>query len=129
MSRLKNTLAEDLIAAKKDIERLSEHNLRLNKEKEELTKERGNLVVDLTGTERDNQSLSTVKPRLFLFSVENSFRFSFSSDHQRSSCRVSRSFHFVHVDVFRFFQGKKVLKIISTKHRICSVNSKSNANS
>jgi len=61
MSRLKNTLAEDLIAAKKDIERLSEHNLRLNKEKEELTKERGNLVVDLTGTERDNQTLNSVK--------------------------------------------------------------------
>jgi len=60
MSRLKNTLAEDLIAAKKDIERLSEHNLRLNKEKEGLTKERGNLVIDLTGTERDNQSLSSV---------------------------------------------------------------------
>jgi hypothetical protein len=61
MSRLKNTLAEDLIAAKKDIERLSEHNLRLNKEKEELTKERGNLLVDLSGTERDNQTLNSVK--------------------------------------------------------------------
>ncbi|CAF4163203.1 unnamed protein product, partial [Rotaria sp. Silwood2] len=59
MTRLKNTLAEDLIAAKKDVERLSEHNLRLNKEKEELTKERGNLVVDLTGTERDNQTLNS----------------------------------------------------------------------
>lgn len=60
MTRLKNTLAEDLIAAKKDIERLSEHNVRLNKEKEDLTKERGNLVVDLTGTERDNQTLNSV---------------------------------------------------------------------
>ncbi|CAF4083580.1 unnamed protein product [Rotaria magnacalcarata] len=59
MTRLKNTLAEDLIASKKDIERLSEHNARLNKEKEELTKERGNLVVDLTGTERDNQTLNS----------------------------------------------------------------------
>ena len=64
MSRLKNTLAEDLIAAKKDIERLSDHNLRLNKEKEELTKERGNLVVDLNGTERDNQTLGSVNDRL-----------------------------------------------------------------
>lgn len=60
MARLKNTLAEDLIAAKKDIERLSEHNSRLNKEKEDLTKERGNLVVDLTGSERDNQTLNSV---------------------------------------------------------------------
>ncbi|CAF3848033.1 unnamed protein product [Rotaria sordida] len=59
LTRLKNTLAEDLIAAKKDVERLSDHNLRLNKEKEELTKERGNLVVDLTGTERDNQTLNS----------------------------------------------------------------------
>ena len=63
MTRLKNTLAEDLIAAKKDIERLSEHNVRLNKEKEDLTKERGNLVVDLTGTERDNQTLNSVGSR------------------------------------------------------------------
>lgn len=60
MTRLKNTLAEDLIAAKKDIERLSEHNVRLNKEKEELTKARGNLVVDLNGIERDNQTLNSV---------------------------------------------------------------------
>ena len=66
MSRLKNTLAEDLIAAKKDIERLSDHNLRLNKEKEELTKERGNLVVDLNGTERDNQTLGSVNARMRL---------------------------------------------------------------
>jgi uncharacterized protein YoxC len=68
MSRLKNTLAEDLIDCKKDVERLSEHNLRLNKEKEELTKERGNLVVDLSGTERDNQTLNSVnKSKLSLF--------------------------------------------------------------
>jgi hypothetical protein len=67
MARLKNTLAEDLIAAKKDIERLSEHNLRLNKEKEELTKERGNLVVDLTGTERDNQTLNSVNSSFNFF--------------------------------------------------------------
>ena len=68
MTRLKNTLAEDLIAAKKDVERLSEHNLRLNKEKEELTKERGNLVVDLSGTERDNQTLNAVnKSQRFSF--------------------------------------------------------------
>ncbi|CAF4826729.1 unnamed protein product [Rotaria sp. Silwood1] len=59
LTRIKTTLAEDLIAAKKDIERLSEHNARLNKEKEELTKERGNLVVDLSGTERDNQTLNS----------------------------------------------------------------------
>ena len=83
MTRLKNTLAEDLIAAKKDIERLSDHNLRLNKEKEDLTKERGNLVVDLTGTERDNQTLNSVissfshlrKSLFFLFSFRQSVHY------------------------------------------------------
>jgi hypothetical protein len=73
MNRLKNTLAEDLIAAKKDIERLSEHNLRLNKEKEELTKERGNLVVDLNGTERDNQTLNSVNKLQPFFLKSTSF--------------------------------------------------------
>ncbi len=78
MTRLKNTLAEDLIAAKKDVQRLSEHSLRLNKEKEELTKERGNLVVDLTGTERDNQTLNSVNnSNLFMFIQKNVFSFFF----------------------------------------------------
>jgi len=67
MTRLKNTLAEDLIAARKDIERLSDHNLRLNKEKEELTKDRGNLVIDLTGSERDNQTLNSVRTSRIYF--------------------------------------------------------------
>ncbi len=67
MTRLKNTLAEDLIAARKDIERLSDHNLRLNKEKEELTKDRGNLVIDLTGSERDNQTLNSVRTSQIYF--------------------------------------------------------------
>ena len=66
MTRLKNTLAEDLIAARKDIERLSDHNMRLNKEKEELTKERGNLVIDLTGSERDNQTLNSVRTYTYI---------------------------------------------------------------
>ena len=86
MTRLKNTLAEDLIAAKKDIERLSEHNLRLNKEKEDLTKERGNLVVDLTGTERDNQTLNTVNRSIRLLSFLL---------HQTFSRRFRRSVLFV----------------------------------
>ena len=89
MTRLKNTLAEDLIAAKKDVERLSEHNVRLNKEKEELTKERGNLVVDLTGTERDNHTLNSVRISLS-FLTECLFSSSSSLDYQCSTCRVSR---------------------------------------
>ena len=86
MTRLKNTLAEDLIAARKDIERLSDHNLRLNKEKEELTKERGNLVVDLTSYERDNQTLNSVSEPTF--SHLHTLTLSHLLDHQRSACRV-----------------------------------------
>jgi hypothetical protein len=85
MNRLKNTLAEDLIAAKKDIERLSEHNLRLNKEKEELTKERGNLVVDLSGTERDNQTLNSVNNSIFLLMLKKN-QFLFLLDYQCITC-------------------------------------------
>jgi hypothetical protein len=77
MTRLKNTLAEDLIAARKDIERLSEHNIRLNKEKEELTKERGNLVIDLTGSERDNQTLNSVIYLAYLSLLYHPFLSSF----------------------------------------------------
>ena len=60
IGRQKNALAEDLLLAKKDIERLSENNLRLSKEKEELNKERNNLVVDLTASERENRKQSEV---------------------------------------------------------------------
>lgn len=61
INRQKNALAEDLLAAKKDIERLSDSNLRLAKEKEELNKDRNNFVVDLTAAERDNRKQAEVK--------------------------------------------------------------------
>lgn len=126
MIRLKNTLAEDLIAAKKDVERLSEHNHRLNKEKEELTKERGNLVVDLTGTERDNQTLNSVIHTHLVHIFLRSF---FRLDDQCLTCRV-RMLNFINVvaSCSFLFSGKKLLKAISMKRKVLSVNSMSNVN-
>jgi hypothetical protein len=66
VSRQKNALAEDLLLAKKDIERLSDNNMRLTKEKEELNKERNNLVVDITASERENRKHAEVS---VIFSV------------------------------------------------------------
>lgn len=65
INRQKNALAEDLLLAKKDIERLTDNNQRLTKEKEELNKERNNFVVDLTAAERDNRTLSEVTLMFF----------------------------------------------------------------
>ena len=62
--RQKNTLAEDLLMAKKDIERLNENQTRLTRDKEELNKERNNFVVDLTAAERENRALSEVNASL-----------------------------------------------------------------
>lgn len=64
LSRQKNALAEDLVLAKKDIERLSDNNIKLIKEKEELNKERNNFVVDLTAAERENRKFAEVNASL-----------------------------------------------------------------
>ena len=64
INRQKNALAEDLILAKKDIERLSENHLRLTKEKEELNKERNNLCVELTSCERENRKQTEINASL-----------------------------------------------------------------
>ena len=57
VNRHKNALAEDLVMAKKDIERLTDNHVRLTREKEELNKERNNFVVDLSSSERENRKL------------------------------------------------------------------------
>lgn len=64
LSRQKNALAEDLVLAKKDIERLSDNNIKLTREKEELNKERNNFVVDLTAAERENRKFAEVNASL-----------------------------------------------------------------
>ena len=43
---------------KDDINRLNDFNTKLAREKEELAKEKANLIVQLTATERENRSLS-----------------------------------------------------------------------
>lgn len=64
LSRQKNALGEDLVMAKKDIERLSDNNIKLTREKEELNKERNNFVVDLTAAERENRKFAEVNASL-----------------------------------------------------------------
>jgi hypothetical protein len=59
-NRQKNALAEDLVMAKKDIERLGDNHLRLTKEKEDLNKERNNMVVDLAASERESRKQAEV---------------------------------------------------------------------
>ncbi len=78
INRLKNALAEDLLSAKKDVERLSDSNLRLAKEKEELNKDRNNFVVDLTAAERDNRKQAEVifcLKYIFVEGLDNVFSF------------------------------------------------------
>ena len=51
-------MEEDLAACRADILRLNDVNNKLSKEKEELAKEKANLIVQLTATERENRTLS-----------------------------------------------------------------------
>lgn len=60
VSRQKSALAEELINARKDLEGQSDTILRLAKEKEELTKDRAELVVQVNGYERENRQLNEV---------------------------------------------------------------------
>ena len=59
-SRQKTALAEELIAARKEIERQSDTIVRIAKEKEELTKDKAELTVDLTASERECRQQSEV---------------------------------------------------------------------
>ncbi len=57
MSRQKASLAEELINARKDLERQSDTIVRIAKEKEELTQDKAELAVQLTASERENRSV------------------------------------------------------------------------
>ena len=61
MSHIKANLAEELLTARKDLERQSEMILRVTKEKEELTHDKGELSVQLTACERENRQQSEVR--------------------------------------------------------------------
>ena len=71
VSRQKTALAEELIAARKEIERQSDTIVRIAKEKEELTKDKAELTVDLTASERECRQESEVGRPAFagIFSV------------------------------------------------------------
>lgn len=60
MSRQKQALAEELLTLRKELERVNNVVSRLNKEKELLTQENGELVVQVTATERENRQQSEV---------------------------------------------------------------------
>jgi len=60
MTRQKNSLAEELVNARRECERTNETCVRIAKEKENLTKEKAQLVVDLTAAERENRAQSEV---------------------------------------------------------------------
>ena len=60
MSRQKAALAEELIAARKEVERQSDTIVRIAKEKEALTRDKAQLTVELTASERENRQQSEV---------------------------------------------------------------------
>ena len=64
VSRQKASLAEELLQSRRMAEFQGENVSRIAKEKEELTKDKANLVVQLTAAERENRSQSEVSPRL-----------------------------------------------------------------
>ena len=53
-------LAEELLNARKEIERASDTTVRVSKEKEELTHEKAQLATELTAAERENRQQSEV---------------------------------------------------------------------
>ena len=61
VGRQKNALAEELINTRKDLERQSDAVLRLSKNKEELTKEKAELAVQITACERENRQQGEVR--------------------------------------------------------------------
>ena len=61
MTRQKNSLAEELVNARRECERTNETCVRIAKEKENLTKEKAQLIVDLTAAERENRAQSEVR--------------------------------------------------------------------
>lgn len=63
LSRQKNSLAEELLQTRRDVERQIEAVTRIAKEKEELTKEKAELIVQLTASERENRAQAEVRKR------------------------------------------------------------------
>ena len=60
---------DELVQARRELDRQSNNVVRLAREKEDLTKEKSNLVVQLTGAERDNRTMSEVNITLNICSA------------------------------------------------------------
>lgn len=64
-TRQKNSLAEELVSARRELERTNETCIRIAKEKEGMNKEKAQLVVELTASERENRAQSEVTKILY----------------------------------------------------------------
>lgn len=63
---------DELVQARRELDRQSNNVVRLAREKEDLTKEKSNLIVQLTGAERDNRTMSEVYGKIeSVYSPEN----------------------------------------------------------
>lgn len=51
---------DELLHARRELDRQSNNVVRLAREKEDLTKEKSNLIVQVNGAERDNRAMSEV---------------------------------------------------------------------
>jgi len=60
VGRQKNALADELTSTRKDLDKHSDAVLRLTKNKEELTKEKAELAVQITACERENRQQGEV---------------------------------------------------------------------
>lgn len=65
LTRQKNALAEELISTRRDEERQSDNLLHLAKEKEDLIKDKAELVVQITGCEKENRQQGEVGCRQY----------------------------------------------------------------
>ena len=60
VTRERDGFHDELLQARRELDRQSNNVVRLAREKEDLTKEKSNLIVQLTGSERDNRAMSEV---------------------------------------------------------------------
>lgn len=54
-------MAEELLQTRREVERQGDVAVRISREKEELTREKANLIVQLTAAERENRAQSEVR--------------------------------------------------------------------
>ena len=60
VTRERDSYHDEILQVRRELDRQSSNVVRLAREKEDLTKEKSNLIVQVTGGERDNRALSEV---------------------------------------------------------------------